>query len=488
MRITAMNVINAYRIPVVVAALLIAGNTAWSADTPKLIAPVYKDAVPAISADGIKVAPGFIGTFNGLKGLDCQATSNARDFAGRVISDNAVKDAVNFTGPWCFLSRDPIDKVKAFYDKAVGPMHAIKGSWGNPPRGVQGYAVYAERAWFPGDGEAAPPGFGYTAISLHALPPPPVVPAKEAKNTDASWQGQETYKFYAESRHFNGFIDAVDWFGDPTKRKPPELNAYYNKHKRLESALFQRKGPRLEALDETLRARYTEKRKQDEQKAMGMMQGQMQMGQMPSGMPANQAASADDQAFNAFMKKNPKVAKRYTELSQKLNTLMQQGKFDEADAVDEELQKLVNSNPELAAIEQRANARSASIGAANQARENQAIANYQGGMDKAIWGNWEQYINTAEKDAYYTLIVIDRAFTGKEKDYSRDQTLLAKETATWSPHAEWGFTYKDQQSGNTASPTASGSQAQTKQQEKNDSEDVVTDSLKKGLKGLKGLF
>ena len=188
------------------------------------------------------------------------------------------------------------------------------------------------------------------------------------------------------------------------------------------------------------------------------------------------------------MKKNPKVAKRYTELSQKLNTLMQQGKFDEADAVDEELQKLVNSNPELAAIEQRANARSASIGAANQARENQAIANYQGGMDKAIWGNWEQYIKAAEKDAYYTLIVIDRAFSGKEKDYSRDQTLLAKETATWSPHAEWGFTYKDQQSGNTASPTASGSQAQTKQQEKNDSEDVVTDSLKKGLKGLKGLF
>jgi len=485
MRITAMNVIKAYRIPVVVAALLIAENTAWSADTPKLIAPVYKGAVPAMSADGIKVNPGFIGTFNGLKGLDCQATNEAHDFAGRVISDKSVTNAVNYTGPWCFLSRDPIDKVKAFYDKAVGPMHAIKGTWGNPARAVQGYAVYAERAWFPGDGEAAPPGFGYTAVSLHALPPPPNVPAKEAKNTDASWQGQETYKFYAESRHFNGFIDAVDWFGDPTKRKPAELNAYYNKHKRLESALFQRKGPKLEAVDVTLRARYTEKRKQSEHNAMGMMPGQ---GQMPTGMPANQAASPDDEAFNAFMKKNPKVAKRYTELTQKLNTLMQQGKFDEADAADEELQKLVNSNPELAALEQRANARSASVGAANQARENQAMANYQSGMDKAIWGNWEQYINTAEKDAYYTLIVIDRAFTGKEKDYSRNQALLAKETATWSPHGEWGFSYKGQQSSNTASPAASGSQAQTNQQEKNDSEDVVTDSLKKGLKGLKGLF
>ena len=46
--------------------------------------------------------------------------------------------------------------------------------------------------------------------------------------------------------------------------------------------------------------------------------------------------------------------------------------------------------------------------------------------DKANWGIWLDYLKTLDKEAYYTLIVIDDAFRGDEKDYSRDQSLIAQ--------------------------------------------------------------
>jgi len=487
-----MNTVKTCCIPVSVAALLTAAITAWATDNPKLAAPLYQGAVPAISADGIQVNPAFVGTFGGMKALDCRATTEARDFGGQVITPKAGE---TYTGPWCFLSKDPIDKVKAYYDKTIAPMHAVAGNYGRPPEPVKGYVVFTERAWFPGGGEAAAPGYGYTGVSLHALPSPPNLPANKAKNSDDSWEGQETYQFYAGSRHFNGFIDAVDWFGDPSKRKPAELNAYYEKHKRIESALYQRKGPKQEAVDESLRAKYGEKSKQTAQNAIGMMPGQgqmdqmeqmmkmMQAGQMPAGMPMDPQAERDDAAFEAYMQKHPKVAARYAELSSEMNTLVQQGKFDEADAVDEELQKLIDDNPELAAIERGADERSAAASAAAQARENQAVANYQGGMDQASWATWQEYITAAEKEAYYTLIVIDRAFTGKEEQYSRDRKQIESESAGEPPHSELGFHYDYQQSGTAAAPTAPAATQSAK-----DTKPDVKDTFKKGLKSLKSLF
>ena len=491
-----MKIMKMHLVPALAAALLFAYGTAWSADSPKLAAPIYKGAVPAIPADGLKVDPAYIGSFGGMKALDCQATAESRNIAGRVISTKEAQKTGNFLlGPWCFLSRDPVDKVKAYYDKAVGPMHAIQGTWGNRASvPVQGYEVLAERAWFSG-GDSAP-GYGYSAVSLHALPPPGE-PGKEAKNTTDSWEGQEAYKFFAGTR-FGCFIDAVDWFGEPGKRKPAELKAYYEKHKQIESALFQRKGPKLEAVDDVLGARYAEKRKQAEQKA-GMMPGQQmsqaqmmrmaQMGRTPSPPPGNAQGTPEDAEFNAFMKKNPKVANRYVELTRKLNTLMQQGKFDEADTVDEELQDLVDANPELAAIEQRADERSATASAAGQAQENQAMANYQKGMDQAVWGTCQEYIEAMEKEAYYTLIVIDSALKDYEKGYSRDQTVIAKDTGGWVSHQQvWGFSYAANQSTQTNIPTVSEPKTETPPKPKSDTKDQVEDAVKKGLKSLKSLF
>jgi len=472
----------------VLAATLLLGSAAVAADSPKLAAPLYKEAVPAILAEGVQVDPFYTATFGGVKALDCQSLKESRDIAGKPITAEEAKQAGYSPGPWCFLTRDPIDKVRAFYEKALGPMHVIKGTWGqHGTLPVQGYAVYTERAWFPGDGESSSPGFGYHAVSLHALPSPPVR-GKEAKTTDDTWEGQEAYKFYAETRHFGGFIEAVDWFGDPSKRKPAELDAVYKKHNRLESALFQRKGPDSEPVDEILRSRYAKQREQEMKKAFSMMPGQGQMSQIPqvpTPLPADQYATPEDAEFNAFMKRHPEVARKYTELTKKLGTLMQQGRFDEADAVDEELQQLTQKHPELAALERRAEERSAAASAAGRAQENRAMANVGKQQDQAVWGTWMDYITAAEKEAYYTLIVIDTAFRGNEKDYSRDRSLFEEWTTRSAPHTPvLDFRYDTVQTsaghGTASSDATPPSQPGTGEN--------VKENIMKGLKGLKKLF
>jgi hypothetical protein len=246
-------------------------------------------------------------------------------------------------------------------------------------------------------------------------------------------------------------------------------------------------------VDDTLRARFGALQEQRLKKAQaGMMPSQEQLAQMQQAaqtpMPANQQGTPEDAEFKAFMKRNPKVASRYVELTRKMGTLMQQGKFDEADAVDEELQKLVDSNPELAALQRREEERSAAASAAGQAQENSAMANSQKQQDQAIWGTGLEYLKAADKEDYSTLIVIDRAFHGDEKDYSRDRTVLEKETAGWAPHQEvWEFSY----AGNQATTAAKSTNSQAQQPEKTEPESAtgkVGDTLKKGFKALKGLW
>ena len=467
----------------IVTTLFIA-SVAWSADTPKLAAPVYKGAVPAILANGVKAKPADIGSFSGVKGLNCEGSTG---------NDTSY-------GPWCFLTRDPIDKVKAYYDKAVGPMRTISGTLVKDSSAkVKGYEVKVERAWFSG-GEASGADYYYSAVSLHALPPPGV-PGKETKKSDDSWEGQEAYKFFAGTR-FSCFMDAVSWFGEPGKRDPSELKAYYQKHKNVESAFFQRKGAKQEPIDETLRAKYDSKRGQSQQTNMGMMPGQGQMSQEQMMQMARMGQSSsgsggtpDDKEFNAFMKKNPKVANRYVELTRKVGSLMQQGKFDEADAADEELQNLINANPELAAIERRADEGAARANAAGMARENQNMANSQGGMSNGVWNMCQEYIKEIEKESYYTLIVIDNALAGYQKDYTKDQSVLNKNSKGFIDHSLiWGFRYPQQSTQSTQSnkPDIGKTQSEPQPEEKPDAQeqvqDAVEDAIGKGLKSLKGLF
>lgn len=467
------------------ALLLISG--AWAAESPKLVAPLYQGAVPAFPAAGVKNAPRSPASFGGLQALDCRGLDPSRGFDGKVLTPTQAAASGNDRS-WCFLTRDPIDKVKAFYEKSLGAMQAFKGASGQTP--AQAYAAYVETAITKSGGETGPT---YRGISLHALAPLPPR-GKEAKNTDDSWAGQEAYQFYAGLRHFSGFLEGVDWFnGEPGKRKPAELDALYKKRSRVESAFFQRKGQKSEAVDATLSARYSKKQNELKQAAFGtMMPSQAQIQQMQqaanTARPANEDATPEDARFNAFMKKNPQAARRYTELTKKLGTLMQAGKFDEADAVDEELEKLVESHPELAALERQEDERSAAASAAGQAQENQAMAAQGKKMDQAIWGTWLEYLNAVEKEAYYTLIVIDEALRGDEKSYSRDRAPLAKGTASLGPHGVLGMRYDavaQAASQRTAQPQ---SQPAAQPEQPSQPQDEIKDAAKKGWKALKKLF
>ena len=463
-----------------------------TAETRKLAAPIYPGAVPALLAEGVQAADYYTATFGGVKALDCQGTVASRDFVGKVLTAEEAKQAGISVGPWCFLTRDPIDKVKFFYDKSVGAMQPIQGE-----KGVHGFEVFAERAWFKGEYSD---GFGYRGVSVHALPAPPVkskypVPAS---NKDDSWQGQEDYKFYAQFTHLSLFMDAVDWFGDPRKkRKPAELDAMAKKYGHLESAFFQRKGPEMKPEDKTLGEYYGKLQGERQQAAMmAPLSGRMQLNKANAQAGAPDS-SKEDAEFNRVMQQNPELARRYVALTQKVSSLMQQGKFDEADAVLDEIDALEQSNPELAALANKEQGRQDSLQKAGQAQEDaiDAAANKQ--LDEALWGTAMEYIQTVDKEDYYTLIVIDNALAGTEKDYSRDQALIAKETDGLIHQQDlrlWGIQYK-QSRGGTAQPAASqpsapsvqnsGTTQQTVPEEK---KGELGEAAKKGLNVLKKWF
>ena len=446
-------------------------------ESRKLAAPIYPGAVAGVSADGVNVDPVFVLTFDGGKALDCGASTVARDIAGKEISPEQAGSPSDYTGPWCFLTRDPIDKVKAFYEKAIGKLQPVQGD-----NGLHGYEAFTERAWFEG-GESAP-GYGHVGVSMHALGPPRVKgqqPPDPAMG-DEQWEGQADYKFYAESRFFAGFIDAVAFFGEPDKRPISELDALYKKKSYLESAYFQRRGPDHEAVDAALGKKYDDLRVQRQQAAqMGTMQAYMQQAQSA---PTTGPTAEEDARVNKAMANDPALQQRYVELTQKVQTLMMQGKMDEADAVMDEIDAMEAANPELAAVNAQQEARSAAISKQNQAKEDAIGAQGSNQLDQAVWGTNLEMLDAVDKEAYYTLIVIDNGYDESQKDFSRDRGVIDAETAGTIPHDRvdaWDVKY------DAAGPatTASGGDAEEAAPEQKEKESVK-DKAKKGLSKLFG--
>jgi tetratricopeptide (TPR) repeat protein len=438
---------------------------ALAKDSYKLAAPIYPGAVPAMPAKGVKGAPPHPAIFNDVATLACGGL-------GKEDQEN---------GPWCFLSRDPIEKVKAYYDKAIGPMRVMQGTWGRPPVPVTGYVVFAERAWFPGEGELVAPGYGYSGVSVHALPPP------------RKPQGQGYDRMVSYGHQFGGFVDAVDWTGQGTAlRKPADLDAVYQKYGRLESAFFQRKGSDLEPVDETLRRKYDALRAERQQAAYsGTVSAQTQHG-MAASQKGTAAGEKESAEFDRIMQRKPTLAQKYVALTQKANTLMQQGKFEEAEAVLDEVDQLEQSDPELAEFARKQKEREAGDQVADKAEEDRIRAAGAEQADRAIWGTAMEYIQAIDKEAYYTLIVIDKAFRGTEKDYSRDQALIAKETAGQEHGSYWGFQYEEAGSAQATSapvaPAAVPAISPPAQQPEAEKKTDLGDAAKKGFNVLKKLW
>lgn len=438
-------------------------GSALAADESDLVAPVYPGAVPAVLAEGVQAPPERIGTFGGIRALNCRA-----DRGG------------DFVGTWCFLSRDPIDKVKAFYDQAVAPMRPIQGE-----NGERGFIVFVERAWYPGDG-GYPPAFGYSSVSMHALAPPrPCCTPTNPSPGGNGFPGQEAYQFYAESRHFGGFLDGVDWFGDPTKRRREELDAVYRERSHLEPALFQVRGPEFETVGATLRRQYAALR--SERQAAAQIAPISALTQRSQTRTADAGPTAEEDAeFNRVMQQNPGLANEYVTLTQQVGSLMAQGKFDEADALLERIDELEQSNPELASLANQQQARSASISAAAQGQEDDIMAAMGRQMDEAIWGTATQYLDAIEPEAYYTLIVIDNALTGYERDYSRDRAVVEPETAGRVEQADlgfWGIRYRDPTPAGVDVPASSRQPAAEPEPA-----EPEEGRVRRGLRGLRGVL
>ena len=467
----------------------LAFEAVYAADASDLAAPVYPGAVPAIPADGAQVDPFYVGTFGGIKALDCAARRDSTDIAGRGITAQEAEAAGDRPGPWCFLTRDPIDQVKAFYEQSIEPMRPMQAE-----NGGRGFVAFAERAWYPSDGEARSAGFGYSTVSVHALPPPPERGATAGAAamlrasvglTEEAYQGQDAQTLYAASRHFNGFIDAIDWFGDPSKRPQSDLDALYKQYSYLETALFQRKAPSFEQVDVVLGRQYAELRKQRQEAAtMAQSSGLMQLGAAMANNDAGPTAQEDAQ-FNRVMQENPELAQRYVALTQQVSTLMMQGRMNEADPLLDEIEELENSHPELKALNAQQQARSDRVGAAHQTQQDAILAAGSKQMDDAIWGTAMEYIQAIDKEDYYTLIVIDSVLRGYERDYSRDRAVLAADTAPRYEFADlrgWDFQYRQDETGAAVVPT-SAEQPAAEEPEQN-----LEDKARQGLRRLRGMF
>lgn len=436
-------------------------TTVAAAESRKLAAPVYPSAVPAVPADSVQANPELVLGIDSGKTLDCAARTRAGDGPG----------------PWCFLTRDPIEKVKAFYEKSTGTMYPVRND-----AGAYGYQAFAERAWFPGEGEAMPAGYYYTGVSVHALPAPPVKgqqPAPAAMG-DETWAGQEDFGFYAQTRFFGDFLDAVDMFGDPSKRPVSDLDKLYSERNKLESAIFQRKGPAQEAVDATLKNRYGELRGQRQQAAYsGTMSAYTQHGAQAS--QRSVGPTADENArFNDVMGADPALQQRYVALTQQAMTLMQQGKDEEADEVFAQIDELEQQHPDLAAQSRQQQARVARAQADDKAAEDAIRASGENQLDQAIWGTGLEMLDALDKEAYYTLVVIDNAFSGSEKDYSRDRATIEAETKGTIPHPNVGLfniDYPDTRVADGAQP----------QQPAPENKESLGGKLKKGFGRLKDL-
>jgi hypothetical protein len=454
-----------------------------AADANDLAAPIYPGAVPAVVADGAQVDPFYVGTFGGARALDCSALTESRGFGGELISAQQAQAEGRVPGPWCFLTTDSIDKVKAYYDQSVGAMQGMQGE-----NGVQGYVVFAERAWYPGDGESLP-GFGHSSVSIAALPPPRVMGDGRGSATPAEgFPGMEANLFYTESRFFGPFVDGVDWFGDPTKRNRSELDAVYRQYNHLESAFFQRRAPSFETADVVLRKQADAQRAQRQQAAaMAPVAGLMQLGAAAAGNNDAAPTAEEDAQFNRAMAADPALQQRYVALTQQVSTLMMQGNFDAADALLDEIDELEASNPELAALNNQQQARQQSVGAAAQAREAAVINAGNSQMDAAIWGTAVGFIEALDKEDYYTLIVIDNKLTGYERDYSRDRAAIDAETSGLVENVDlgsWGVRLEYR------GPDAYGGSPATTEQPAVDEEkkEGLEDRARQGIRALRRLF
>jgi hypothetical protein len=376
-------------------ALLIAGTAAQAAGAPKLVAPVYPGAVPAVTGK----APG----------------GDADSCEGR-----------------CYLTKDPIEKVKAFYDKAVGPLKQAP-----EPYGQHSYGVLLEFA------SRSEEGVEVSAVGIHALGPPLKAPSDPAKRREAYEKGALGWNAAWSPIHQIVYMTA--WtpdMADPIMHpyKPSDVDALAKKYNRTQSYFYV-----YDAAKKMNRAQVLAKQFGDQ---AGQLQQQAMMGNIATQQSIAQSAGKegekisaeemqDDPEFNRIMNRKPALSKKYVALTQKTQQQMMAGKYDDAEKTMDEADKLLRSDPEVAAFMKRYDERDKrrqAVSAKAKAQGSAAETSAYSQATKKIGNLVAQTLDKMVKEGYSTYIVVDYALEGKGVERNRAKIAELDDGLHYPPH------------------------------------------------------
>lgn len=360
---------------------------AWAGAVPaaeQLVAPVYPGAVPAVTGK----APG----------------GEPHDCEGR-----------------CFLTKDPIEKVKAFYDKAIGPLKQAP-----QPYGQRSYGRLMEK------GPRTEEGTPIAAMGIHALGPALTPPADPAKSRQAYETGSLGWNpAWGPIHHLIYMTAWTPEMSNPLMNpyKPADVSALATRYNRTQTYFYVLNAASGKTRANVLADGFSERLGRMQQEAMtGNLAAQQNVSQQAAREGDKLAAqdAQDDPEFNRIMQRKPALQKKYVALSQKMQQQMLQGKYDEADQTAEEADRLLRSDPEMAALMKRYDERDRQrddIGAKAAAQGSAAEGDVYARFAKQAWDSAVATLDQLVKEGFTTFIVIDYRLGGS--GVNRDSASLA---------------------------------------------------------------
>lgn len=320
----------------------------------------------------------------------------------------------------CFLTKDPIGKVKAFYEKKLGALKATP-----QPYGQQSYGVMLEYA------NRSEAGAEWSDVEMFSLAPPPSAPKNAAQRQMAFQKGALGWD--AVSGPIHTLVYATDWNNEPnpmTPYKPADLAKLYEKYKHLQSYFYVRN-----AVTDATRA--DELGHQFDTSLDQVMKDSM-MGNVSTQMAISQAANRegdkiaaedvqDDPEFDRIMKRKPALARKYSALGQKAQQQAMAGQQEEAMRTLDKADKLLRTDPEMAALMRRYDEREKRRDAVSAKARAQSQAAQSQGFDALAKNRWALAVKTLDamaKEGYRTYFVVDFALEGKGVE--RDRAKLAR--------------------------------------------------------------
>jgi hypothetical protein len=225
----------------------------------------------------------------------------------------------------------------------------------------------------------------------------------------------------------------------------------YAKYKHLEGRYFVDEGAanalrgnydkaaqaRIQAADQQ---REKEERQAESQRGKASQDLQSQAQTMGRTQMENPELQADRKEMDALMRRKPALWARAKPHYDKGQAAMNQGTYDVAKKEMEEAQRIMRTDPEVAAMqdkhEARAQARAKSMSAdfmqgmkaASSMEGNTAArAKYNKAKSDALWENGTAYLEAVAKlESYATLIKVEHAAKGEGKDFSDKPEVVAR--------------------------------------------------------------